>query len=74
VLDGSADLPQRYVPPGALANAYAALGRREDALTWLERSHRERANNNAYLVVEPAYETLRSEPRFQALVRSVGLP
>jgi serine/threonine-protein kinase len=69
-----ADLPRQYVPAGALANAYAALGRTDEALTWLERSHRERTNNNAYLSVEPVYDTLRGEPRFQALVRATGLP
>jgi eukaryotic-like serine/threonine-protein kinase len=69
-----AGLPTQYVSPGALANAYIALGRREDGLRWLERSHRERTNNNAYLGVEPVYDVIREEPRFQALMRAVGLP
>jgi tetratricopeptide (TPR) repeat protein len=65
---------RQYVPTGAIANVYAALGRTQEALQWLEQSHAERTNNNAYLAVEPVYDGLRSEPRFQALLRATGLP
>lgn len=69
-----AGLPEQYVASGAIGNAYAALGRRDEALSWLERSFEERANNIAYLAVEPVYDPLRSEPRFHALLRQAGLP
>jgi hypothetical protein len=62
------------VPTGAVANIYAALGESDIAFQWLERSHAERTNNNAYLAVEPVYDSLRSDPRFQVLLRSTGLP
>jgi TolB-like protein/Tfp pilus assembly protein PilF len=65
--------PTEYVSSGAVANAYTALGRTDEALTWLERSHQERTNNIAYLAVEPVYDRIRGEPRFQALVRAAGL-
>jgi TolB-like protein/tetratricopeptide (TPR) repeat protein len=64
----------QYVSAGALANAYLALGRTDEGLTWLERSFQERTNNIAYLAVEPIYDAVRGEPRFQALVRGAGLP
>jgi TolB-like protein/Tfp pilus assembly protein PilF len=64
----------QYVPTGAVANIYAALGRTDEALRWLEQSHAERTNNNAYLAVEPVYDSLRSDPRFQALLAATGLP
>ena len=67
-------LPARYVSSGAVANAYTALGRTEQALSWLERSYRERTNNIAYLAVEPVYDAIRQEPRFQAVLRAAGLP
>jgi predicted Zn-dependent protease len=66
--------PDKYVSPGAIANAYVALGRDDEAFEWLEQSHRERANNVAYLAVEPLYDRLRQHPRFRALATSVGLP
>lgn len=69
-----ADRANHYVPTGAVANVYAALGRNDDALRWLEQSHAERTNNNAYLAVEPVYDSLRSHTRFQALLRATGLP
>jgi hypothetical protein len=43
-------------------------------LTWLEQSFQERTNNIAYLAVEPVYDRLRHEARFQALLRAAGLP
>ena len=69
-----AGLPARYVSSGAVANAYTALGRTDEALRWLERSYRERTNNIAYLAVEPVDHTIRQEPRFQAGLRAAGLP
>jgi serine/threonine-protein kinase len=68
-----AERVHRYVATGAVANIYAALGRTDEALRWLEQSHTERTNNNAYLAVEPVYDGLRAEPRFQALIRATGL-
>jgi serine/threonine-protein kinase len=69
-----AERARGYVPTGAVANIYAALGESDIAFQWLERSHAERTNNNAYLAVEPVYDSLRSDPRFQVLLRSTGLP
>lgn len=68
------DRADQHVPTGAVANVYAALNQEEDALQWLEQSHAERTNNNAYLAVEPVYDSLRSHARFQALLRATGLP
>jgi serine/threonine-protein kinase len=69
-----AERARHYVPTGAMANIYAALGQPDDALRWLQHSHEERTNNNAYLAVEPVYDALRSDARFQALLRATGLP
>ncbi len=67
-------MPPSKRSAGALANAYVALGQTEAALTWLEQSFEERTNNIAYMAVEPVYDTIRHEPRFQALVRAADLP
>jgi serine/threonine-protein kinase len=64
---------RRYVPPSEFARAYAALGRRDLALEWLERAYRER-DQMELLQVSPYYDALRSDPRFQRLVKRVGLP
>jgi TolB-like protein/tetratricopeptide (TPR) repeat protein len=64
----------KYVSPGAIANAYVALGQDDKAFDWLEQAFRERANNVAYLAVEPLYDRIRQAPRFRALLSAVGLP
>ena len=56
-----------------IANAYLAVGRYDEAFPWLERAFDERANNMAYLAVEPHYDRVRDDPRFQQLLRKVGL-
>ncbi|MDT5158023.1 MAG: eukaryotic-like serine/threonine-protein kinase [Acidobacteriota bacterium] len=65
---------RRYVSPYHLAIIYAGLGERERALDELERAADERYNWLVFLKVEPLFESLHSEPRFNALVRRVGLP
>jgi len=49
------------------------LGRREEALTELEGLVRRRDPQMRYLAVEPHFRQLRGEPRFEALLRQVGL-
>jgi tetratricopeptide (TPR) repeat protein len=54
--------------------AYAGLGDKEKAFAWLERAYAERRGALIYLNVEPLFEPLRSDARFQDLVRRIGLP
>jgi hypothetical protein len=56
----------------ALMNAPA--GNRDKAFAWLERAFEERSVNMPFLKVHPLLETLRSDPKFQDLVRRVGFP
>jgi eukaryotic-like serine/threonine-protein kinase len=64
---------QRYVPAYGFGFAYAALGDKDQAFQWLERSLQDRAWEITYLKVDPALESLRSDPRFNDLVKRVGL-
>lgn len=59
-----------------LAEQYAALGRREDALRTLERTREfvQLPLVAEYLRTQPEYAPLRAEPRFQALVAANALP
>jgi TolB-like protein/Flp pilus assembly protein TadD len=49
-------------------------GDTERALEWLEIAYRERLQNMIYLGVYPKWDSLRSDPRFQDLVRRMNLP
>jgi len=61
-----------YYPSG-VAMAYAQLGERDKAFAWLERAYNERAGL-LFLKVDPAFDSLRSDPRFNSLLRRIGFP
>lgn len=62
------------VPACCLAAYYIHSGETVLALDYLEKAFAERSNWLAYLAVDPIFDCLRAEPRFQDLVRRVGLP
>ena len=64
---------RRYVSPYGLAQIYAALNDRERTLKWLQVAYNDRAVWMGYLAVDPAFDRYRSDPRFQELLRRVGL-
>ena len=64
---------QNYIPPYFVAVLAAALGDREKAFQYLEEGRRQRDLYLAWLKVDPAVDSLRSDARFQTLLRDVGL-
>jgi tetratricopeptide (TPR) repeat protein len=65
---------ERYVSPYNIAMVYNGLGERDETLEWLERGYREREPRMVFLKAEPKWNNLRDDPRFQDLIRRVGLP
>jgi serine/threonine protein kinase/tetratricopeptide (TPR) repeat protein len=65
---------RRYVPPFLMAIVYSGLKDNDQAFRWLEKAFEEREGNLVYLNVEPRFDAIRSDPRFPALVRRIGLP
>lgn len=63
-----------YIPPFAMIYLYGAAGDKERAFRWLERGVREHGDEMANLKVSPYFDDIRSDPRFSAYVRKVGLP
>jgi TolB-like protein/DNA-binding winged helix-turn-helix (wHTH) protein len=61
-----------YVFPTVFVDAYLGLGDKEQALTWLERAYVEKDPWLFWLKVWPTYDPLRSEPRFQAVMRKLN--
>jgi len=57
----------------AISGAYAALGNKDQAFALLEKAYSQHSNALIVLKVEPGYDPLRSDPRFQDLLRRVGL-
>ncbi len=71
-----AQLPQiaahRYVPSYSFALLQMALGEKDKAIEWLERSYHDGAGLDViFLKVDPMLDPLQKEPRFQALVAKV---
>ena len=63
---------ERYVPPYHIALIYNGLGERDQTLAWLERGFEERDPRMVFLKVEPKWNNLRADPKFQDLMRRVG--
>jgi TolB-like protein/Tfp pilus assembly protein PilF len=66
---------REYVPcGGAFVALYAALGDTDQALAQLEKSYEDRCEYIVHLKVSPLYDPLRSDPRFQDLLRRMNFP
>jgi TolB-like protein/DNA-binding winged helix-turn-helix (wHTH) protein/Tfp pilus assembly protein PilF len=65
--------PEAYNSPFGIAILHSQLGERSKALDALEKAFDQRSLSMTELAVEPAFDSIRSEPRFQALLRRVGL-
>jgi DNA-binding winged helix-turn-helix (wHTH) protein/tetratricopeptide (TPR) repeat protein len=58
-----------YVPPYSIALIYTGLGKRTEALEWLEKACIEQGHWRGWLHLTPELDSLRSDPRFTELVR-----
>ncbi|MEP7339704.1 MAG: tetratricopeptide repeat protein [Acidobacteriota bacterium] len=60
--------------PYIVASAYAALGDQESAFTWLQKAADQQQADLVSLKIDPAFDSLRADPRYAALLLRVGLP
>ncbi len=67
------DATKRFGSSQLVAMIYAQLGDKDKAFNWLEKSFAEREGGLIVLHVEPAWEPIRSDPRFEQLERRVGV-
>ena len=65
---------RRYVSAYSVATIYAGLGEKEQAFQWLQKANDERNTEIVFLKVDPRLDPLRDDPRFQDLVKRVGIP
>jgi tetratricopeptide (TPR) repeat protein len=62
------------IPSFVLASVYTYLGDRDHAFAWLDKAYEERDSALQGLKVVPDWDNLRSDPRFQDLVRRMNFP
>jgi len=63
----------RYVSAYTVGAAWVALGDADEAFQWLERAFQERSLELTFIGVEPEMDRVRSDPRFQDLLRRMNL-
>jgi tetratricopeptide (TPR) repeat protein len=64
----------RHVSSYHFAIIQAALGEKDEAFEWLEKSYSAREEALVWLKVDPRLDEIRTDPRFIDLQRRVGLP
>jgi len=63
-----------YVSPYCFAEIYLGLGDKDQLFTWLEKAYEERARQMVMLKVEPQFDPVRSDARFQSLLQRMKFP
>jgi serine/threonine protein kinase/tetratricopeptide (TPR) repeat protein len=63
-----------YVTPWQIGTLYTRAGKVDEALEWLEKACDERDSNMPYIRVDPIFDILREDPRFQELIRRMNFP
>jgi serine/threonine protein kinase/tetratricopeptide (TPR) repeat protein len=71
LLEGSR---QHYIDPYVIAGIYVGLGETDKAFEWFEKAYEERSEEILFLKVDPVLDSIHADPRYQSLLRRIGLP
>jgi len=63
----------KFVTPWQIATLYTRAGMNDEAVNWLEKAYQAHDQNMPYISVDPIFDDLRSEPRFQDILRRMKL-
>jgi TolB-like protein/Tfp pilus assembly protein PilF len=64
---------EAYVPPTSMAWPYFTLGENDKGFLWLDKAYEARDPWLSFIKIDPAYDNIRSDPRFIALLKKIGL-
>ena len=64
---------RRYISPYLFAVVYVGLGDKDQAFAWLDKAYQDRSFWLIWLKFEPRFDSVRDDPRFQDLLRRIGL-
>jgi serine/threonine protein kinase/Flp pilus assembly protein TadD len=65
---------RNYVPAYDIAAVYVGLGEKAQAFEWLSKAFEERSGFLIYIKCDRRFDGLRSDPRYEALIKRIGLP
>jgi len=63
-----------YVPAYDIAAVYLGLGEKDRTFEWLDKAREERSGFLVYIKCDQRFDSLKSDPRFEALLKRIGLP
>ena len=63
-----------YVTPWQIATLYTRAGMNDEALGWFEKAYEEHSSNMIYINVDPLFDDLRNEERFQQIIKKMNFP
>lgn len=66
--------PRPNLPTYGIAMVYAGLADKDKTIFWLEKGYEDRSDEMIYLNIEPVFDPIHSDPRFQDLIRRIGFP
>jgi tetratricopeptide (TPR) repeat protein len=64
----------KYISALEFARRHAKMNEKEEAFEWLEKAYKERSSQLIFIRVLDDFKNLRSDPRFDDLVKRIGLP
>jgi len=64
---------QAYLSPCCIALVYFALGEKDQGFKWLNKAYQEHSSCLIEIKVDPGFDSVRSDPRFKALLKKIGL-
>jgi serine/threonine protein kinase/Tfp pilus assembly protein PilF len=64
---------RKYVPAYDIAAVYVGLGEKDRTLEWLAKAFEERSGFLVYIKCDRRFDGLRSDPRYEALLKRIGL-
>jgi eukaryotic-like serine/threonine-protein kinase len=65
---------REYIDPYLIALVHTCLGEKDAAFEWLGKAYEARSPWMAWVKVEPKFDRLRSDARFESLLRQLNLP
>jgi eukaryotic-like serine/threonine-protein kinase len=69
-----ANIKTRFVCPYEIGTTYLSLGEKDEAFLWFEKAYEERSVCVYGMKFDPRLDSIRSDPRYQSIVRRVGFP